>query len=1211
MKYIRPLLLSSLSLLVLCLALLSNNLSPSQAKSNITLPDREEAYRANNLGVALLEQFKYKDGADAFRKALQIDPKLALARINLGIALYNVPELEDSLREAKAAEELAPDAPQPFYIMGLIAKSQNRTEDAIAAFQRVLQIDARDTGANINLGQLYVQQRKYPEAMAAFRVALAAEPYNATATYNLATALLRYGARDEGQQLMQKFQKLREGGYGSSIGQNYLEQGRYAEAMASTGAEPDLVETATPAVSFKDATLSLLGNNPSVKSTTTNSPWGKSFQPNDFKDAAKNELGAALGASVTLFDYDNDGRLDLITAQNGVLKLYHNEKGKMTDATAASGLVNLPAGSIYVAAVAGDYDNDEKADLLLMTYPGGPVLYHNDGGGKFSNRTQAAELPAYPYLALSAAFVDADHDGDLDIVIAGFIDPNKSANAKGRFPEDFAAAPNMMLRNNGNGKFTDTTQAAQLSSSSGRSVALIPTDYDNRRDVDLLFANYDSTPALFSNQRDGTFRNVAADAKFDVKGQVSALAAGDLNKDGYTDFFVGRLDGPGYFALSDAHDHFQITAAPAETANVTAAQLIDYDNDGLLDLVFFNRSGLHVLRNLGTKWTDVSERTVPAELRGLKGDAASPRSFASGDLNGDGTTDLVVLLPTGQIKILLNESDGHNRSVHIQLAGKVSNRSGVGAKVEARAGSLKQRLETYSASPAPAPADVNFGIGQRADVDAVRVLWPAGIVQAETETPAATQTTASVNKTPLPRQLNIIEVDRKPSSCPFLYAWNGKSFEFVTDFMGGGEMGYWEGPGKWNHPDPDEYVRLRDDQLVARDGRYELRVTNELEEVLYVDRLQLIAVAHPAEIEIYPNEGMVEPARKFQIFTTRGARPPLAAVDEKGRDVLPRLAKLDRQFVDDFPLQRIRGYADEHTLTLTLEKSRAKNDRTVLMLTGWTDYAFSSDNVAAQQAGLNMKPASLQVKDKNGRWQTVIEDIGIPVGRPQTVTVDLTGKFLSANREVRIVTNMRIYWDQILFDTSSGEENLQLTRLDPSIADLRWRGFSAEVTPDGREPFGYDYQRVSYLSPWKVIPGRYTREGDVRELLRTTDDMFVISRPGDEITLSFDATKLPPLPRGWKRTFLFFGDGFSKEMDINSASPDQVLPLPFHGMKSYPYSAPIAYPMTAERRAYMERYNTRVVGASVAPLEALGLDLSSGSTAEKTSGQVDSTNKGR
>jgi hypothetical protein len=181
---------------------------------------------------------------------------------------------------------------------------------------------------------------------------------------------------------------------------------------------------------------------------------------------------------------------------------------------------------------------------------------------------------------------------------------------------------------------------------------------------------------------------------------------------------------------------------------------------------------------------------------------------------------------------------------------------------------------------------------------------------------------------------------------------------------------------------------------------------------------------------------------------------------------------------------------------------------------------------------------------------------------------------------------MRIYWDQILVDDSAGNDSTAMTRLDPVVADLRWRGFSAEVTPDGREPFGYDYERVSSQSPWKTAPGRYTREGDVRQLLARTDDMFVVSRPGDELVLSFDATKLPPLPAGWKRTFLLYADGFSKEMDINSASPDHVAPLPFHGMKNYPYSADESYPMTKARRQYIEQYNTRIVAAPVRKIEA-------------------------
>ena len=179
------------------------------------------------------------------------------------------------------------------------------------------------------------------------------------------------------------------------------------------------------------------------------------------------------------------------------------------------------------------------------------------------------------------------------------------------------------------------------------------------------------------------------------------------------------------------------------------------------------------------------------------------------------------------------------------------------------------------------------------------------------------------------------------------------------------------------------------------------------------------------------------------------------------------------------------------------------------------------------------------------------------------------------------MTNMRIYWDQILSAALTEESAAQITRLDPVRADLRWRGFSAEVTPDGGQPFGYDYQRVSFASPWKVMAGRYTREGDVRELLVNSDDMFVVSRTGDEIALSFDASRLPALRDGWIRTFLLYADGYSKEMDINSASPDQLAPMPFHAMTRYPYSPPEHYPTDAKHLEYLEKYNTRVVRSQV------------------------------
>src|SRR6185295_8274927 len=350
-------------------------------------------------------------------------------------------------------------------------------------------------------------------------------------------------------------------------------------------------------------------------------------------------------------------------------------------------------------------------------------------------------------------FVDFDHDGDLDLFLGG--------------------DGLLLLRNNGDGTFADQTAAAKLTDKV-HARAIVPTDFDNRRDIDLLVASTEKV-SLWRNLRDGTFKDVATDVGLTVKGATS-VAAGDVNKDGFTDFyFASPTDTVGYLALSDGKEKFQVTRTDG---GAVASQFIDYDNDGLLDLVSLMQDRVRVLRNTGDGWADVSSKATS----NLK--VTTARLLVSGDIDGDGDTDIIF----GGLKVARNDGGNTNRSLRVALAGRVSNRSGIGSKVEIRAGSLAQKLETYSASPAPAPADIVFGLGKRTAVDAVRVLWPAGIVQAETEI---------VKDKPL----SLIELDRKPSSCPYLYTWNGERFEFVTDFMGGGEMGHLDAPGIFNMPD--------------------------------------------------------------------------------------------------------------------------------------------------------------------------------------------------------------------------------------------------------------------------------------------------------------------------------------------------------------------------------------------------------------------------
>jgi Flp pilus assembly protein TadD len=1089
----------------------------------------EDAYRANNVGVALLEQFRYEEAVASFQKALALGPSLGIVRANLAIALFNAQRVEEARKEALLAARLQPGLAQAHYTVGLAARSAGATEEARAAFRRVVEIDPADVGAHVNLGQILMQERSYPAAASEFKAALLAEPFSSTAAYNLGLALARAGQAEESQAAMDRFRQLREGGYGTTIGQSYPDQGRYAEAIVSTGAEPELVDRSTPPAAFVDVT---------AKRIARASP-----------PAARAVTGPAAGG-VLLADLDGDGRLDLFVTGPDGQHVYQNRSTGFVVSNTEWGLAADVPGQ---GAVSGDYDNDDKPDLLVLR-PSGLTLLHNDGG-RLSDRTAPSGLPRAGVAAATAAFVDADHDGDLDVVLG-----SETALA--------------LFQNDGTGKFKDVTAAAGLAGKGGAS-ALVPTDYDNRRDVDLLFARPGAAPALYQNRRDGTFRDVAAGVGLTGSAAVQCLAAGDLNKDSVADFFFGVDGAPDLLALSDGKGRFKTAPAPAGWSGTLRALVLDYDNDGLLDIVGFARKGPRLLRNLGSGWADVTASTFGARSGAWAETAAAP-ALAAGDLDGDGDTDLVVRLPSGQVRVLDNDG-GRNHSLPVRLAGLVSNRTGTGAKVEVRAGSLHQKLETYAATPAPAPADVVFGLGSRRAADAVRVLWPSGVLQTELMTGppsgASPQVVAS---------FVIKELDRKPSSCPFLYAWNGRRFEFVTDFLGGGEMGYWHGPGHFNTPDPDEYVRIREDQLRPRDGRYELRVTNELEEALFLDRLSLLAVSHPGDVEVFPDEGLRSTPPAFRLLAVRDLRPPRAATDGNGRDLLPALSELDHTFADGFPLQRIRGYAEEHDLVLDLGPEAAED--AVLLLTGWTDYAFSSDNVAAHQAGRSLFPPRLDVEDADGRWRTAIEEIGIPVGRPQTVPVPMAGRWRGPGRRVRIVTNMRVYWDQARVGRAVTVPQ-EAARLEPVRGDLRERGFAAAISPDGREPFSYDYDRVSLVSPWKALPGRYTRLGEVRELLTAVDDMYVISPPGDEVAVAFDAGRLPPMPAGWTRTYLLYADGFSKEMDIHSASPDVLEPLPFHGMPGYPYAPPVAYPLTPERAAYLERYNTRVVRAPMARLQ--------------------------
>ena len=323
-----------------------------------------------------------------------------------------------------------------------------------------------------------------------------------------------------------------------------------------------------------------------------------------------------------------------------------------------------------------------------------------------------------------------------------------------------------------------------------------------------------------------------------------------------------------------------------------------------------------------------------------------------------------------------------------------------------------------------------------------------------------------------------------------IFTWDGKQFEFITDVLGVAPLGASSGDGKYFPVDHDEYVQIPGEALAANDGHYEIRITEELREVSYLDQMRLIAVDHPAgdgdlhqrEVQVAAVPGV--PAVRRRAASLPGARATISAA----RTCSPRLLHRDRAYPDGFR-RDYAGVAEMHHLDLDFGQARAADNRAVLILNGWVDWADGSTFLgAAQESKDGLIFPYLQVKDAAGQWQTVIEDMGIPAGKPKTIAVDLTGKFLSASREVRIVTNLCVYWDEIfLSENACGAE---------SDADRRWmpdRGGSAvprllegrRSIPSASSRKTFDYAQVAPVSMWNPTPGLYTRYGDVRPLIAT------------------------------------------------------------------------------------------------------------------------------
>jgi tetratricopeptide (TPR) repeat protein len=1148
-----------------------------------TLADPEEAARLNNIGVAYMNQQLFEKALKAFTEAAAKDPEMKVIALNRGVALMNL-QRSDEARDLleKAAKDDPSDA-HSFYNLGLYYKNSSNPEAAVSAFRRVTEIDPNDADTWYFLGATYSQLKQFPEAIAAFERALKLDPLHASAQFGLARAYQQSGQADPAHEAMKKFQYITQNKLGAPISLIYGEQGKYSRAEES----PVKVEKVLPQipVKFVDVTsqAGLL--------TKSNAEAGKG-------------LASYLSPGACLLDYDGDGSIDIFLPHNGAqggISLYRNlGNGKFEDVTSKSGLdPSLHATS----CTAGDYDNDGAVDLVLAL-PDRLLLLHNQKDGTFKDVTEASGLKN-DGANVGIAFVDYDHDGDLDLFITRTL-RNAPAPAAGQpigLPSGLEFPGNVMWRNNGNGTFTDVTMAAGLYADP--SVSSVGSDYNNDRAVDLVVTDIKG-PSIFANQREGKFST--PDVGLSLFSRLPmGIAVLDFNHDSWMDLAVTNGVTPNDVTAvalwrNDRGRRFEKVPLP-ETNWVRAFGVVafDYDNDGWVDLAAVGetkdgKGEVRLFRNLGPDgWKDVT-----ADVGLDKIQLKEPRAIIAGDYDNDGAVDLLITQNHGPALLLRNEGGNKNNSLRLALKGLNDNKSAIGTKVEVFSAGLRQKFEVYGSSGYLGQNSpyLTIGLGQAKEADVVRMLWPTGVLQDEIEVAA--------NK----RQ-DFLEIDRRGSSCPTLFAWDGAHYALVGDMLGAGVVGHWIAPGERNIARPVEYIKIDrnvlherygshvsqnqgnvghprpDDSRSSRDRGQDdshpmlsFRFMEPLEESVYLDQVELLAVDHAADVDVYPNEFFASnpPYPAFKVVFSRNAHPPAGAWDEHGHNVLPEL--LAHRYFGDFKVLSFSGFTEPHSLELDLGEPY-RGGPLCLLMHGEIEYFTATSMYAADQAHLTPFAPYVEAQNEKGKWVRVIDDLGFPAGGARTMTADLTGKLPMGTRHIRLTTNLQIYWDNILISRTDPRQQSRLTPVPLVRADLSFHGFPLKI--EGQPPGNvkYIYEKASATGPYTRPAGAYTRYGDVRVLLKKTDDRFAVFGSGDEVALDFDPAGLPALPKGWVRDYFFAAHGYEKDMDFYAYRGDTVEPLPYHDMGTYPYPGKL-YPADAEHMNYQLEYNTRFMSGNEA-----------------------------
>ena len=1102
-------------------------------------PQYNELVRTFYIGLAAL-QVGHDVQADAkLSQFTQLAPAEPAGWANWGLLALRQRNYDTASERLQRARAEAPDNSQIFYLLGLLESSRGNTAEAIKALRRSVELDQGNLIAIYKLAEEVERQgdeQSAQEFQNLIQKILTAQPDNLAALVELSRVAAKRGDAETLKSAVAKI-TARSSDWPDEVKEQVTAAG---EAVRSG----DLRAAATRTTFLRNVLLRLPEYRrnlsaikpppgeeavPFTEFLRLEKPVFKKAEPDGGIKFTPEPVTAATDKVtwVSTISLSGEGAPVIVTLTPEEVRLGSGARLPFPGRESNSHLTH-PVLSI-------DFNYDFKTDLVLAG-PGGVRLFKQESPASFVDVTAATKLPPAVINAnYSGAWAaDIEADGDLDVVLG-------SQQLKP-----------IVLRNNGD----DTFQVIDLFPGAIGTIDFAWGDIDADGDPDAAIIDSSGKLHVFSNERQGQFSERSLPANYPI---ALSINLADLNDDGVLDLVIVRNYGD-VIRLSDK-DHGlgwedELLRTSLQSPKASKLLVADVDNNGALDLLF--GSEINLRGDDASVFLTLKEKTAPE------------RVFDVADLNGDGRLDLLGLNSDGQpVQAINSGSKNYHwqivRPRAVQATGDQRiNSFGIGGEAEIRSGLLAQK------QPINAP-QLHFGLGEQTGADVIRVVWPNGSVNAEFEVKADQE---------------ILTEQRLKGSCPFLFAYNGKQMEFVKDAVP------WSSAiglrintlGTARVEATEEWYKIGRDQLVPRDGFYDLRITAELWETYYYDHLSLMVVDHPEGSEIFVDERFVIPPAKLAVTTVSTPRRIAKAIDDRGQDVTSIVNTLDGNYLDTFGRGMYQGVTRDHYVEVDLGDDVPATGPLWLIANGWMHPTDSSINVAISQGQQEKaKPLSLEVPDGRGGWTVVRPNMGFPAGRKKICLFDLTDVFKSGiPRRLRLRTNLEVYWDSLEWAVGLPRAELRIARLNPDAADLHHRGYSVINQANDSSPQIPDYNRLSGSKQvWRDLIGYYTRFGDVRELLMRADDRYVIMNAGDEMSFRFAAPAAPPA--GWVRDYVIVGDGWIKDGDYNSTFSKTVLPLPYHAKNQY-ITPPARLEDEWVYRRYPEdwqNYHTRYVTSDV------------------------------